>query len=88
MSVFTHLVSATIEEARAAHGGRGAEDARLLTRIEVLLDALRCARGGERARLTAQLRACEEELAAHLERSGRRILADAMLHRPLEGELV
>jgi hypothetical protein len=88
MSAFMHLVSASIEEARAANGGRSADDARLLSQIASLLDELRDARGAERGPLVARLRAHQEELAAHLERSGRHLLADAMLHRSLEGELV
>lgn len=88
MSIFTNLISAAIEGARASHGLCGAEDARLLARMSALLETIRASRGEEREALVARLRSCEQELAAHLERSGRRLLADAMTHHALEGELV
>lgn len=83
--VYTHLVPATIDQARLT-SSKGDEDARLFARLDALLACVRSSRGKEKAEALRQLRGCESELAAHFERSGRSILAEAMLNRPLDGE--
>ena len=85
MAIFTHLVPVAIEQARAV--SQTSEDARLCSRLESLLAELRTTRAAnERAHVVRRIRACEEELALHLERSGRSMLAHAMVPRALEGE--
>jgi hypothetical protein len=83
--VYTHLVPVTIEQARAGTG-HGSDDARLLARLDALLAQLRITRGKARHDVVRSIRACEDELVAHYDRSGRSMLAEAMLRRPLEGE--
>lgn len=85
MAVFTHLVPVAIEQARSTSGTP--EDARIFARLDSLLAELRTTRAAnERADLVKRIRACEDELALHLERSGRSALVPVMLHRPLDGE--
>lgn len=85
MAIFTHLVPVAIEQARAS--SQPSEDARICGRLESLLSELRTTRAAnERAHVVRRIRACEEELALHLERSGRSILAESMLRRTIDGE--
>lgn len=85
MAIFTHLVPVGIQQARASENG--SDDARIFGRLESLLAELRTTRAAnERAHLVRRIRACEDELALHLERSGRSMLAGAMVQRPIDGE--
>ena len=79
MSIFAHLVPASIQQSRMS--GRGDDTGRLLSRLDGLLESLRTARGTERAAIHQRLQACEDELIAHLERCGDGMLAAALMHR-------
>ena len=77
MSIFTHLVPATIEQARASQRVTGEEDARLYAQLDHLLAALRSARGEEKPEIL--------RLAGDV--SGRRVLDAGCGSGPLSAAL-
>lgn len=81
--MFHHLVAAKIEEAKACGGGTQpyTEEAALLAEMQRLMRDLTEGKA-DRARVRARLKACELELREIFARSGREMLADALLHAP------